>query len=222
MLLPIFTRGMCDLLPRDSTPASSAGLVEKLRAKQLRGAEIVFRNVDAAQHVAVDHAHDFGDRRERRANVIDPFPGSAPGPRRRAVPPSSCRAGVKSTIARSAKMVPLVRSIFARIRRGRLTGRSRRRRAPPAPSPSPARLRRPSATRRANRLRRARVPAPCRRGTPPRGRECDSPPRARPRIAAGLRLCGIVEEPPPRSATSATSCCIRSETSRATLPSVAT
>ena len=41
-------------------------------------------------------------------------------------------------------------------------------------------------------------------------------------LAAGLRLCGIVEEPPPGSATSATSCCISSEMSRATLPSVAT
>ena len=52
-----------DLLPRDPAPASSspAALVEKLRAKQLCGAEVVFRDVDAAQHVAVDHAHDFGN-----------------------------------------------------------------------------------------------------------------------------------------------------------------
>ena len=37
---------------------------------------------------------------------------------------------------------------------------------------------------------------------------------------AGLRLCGIVDEPPPGSDASPTSSCISSETSRAILPSV--
>ncbi len=37
----------------------------------------------------------------------------------------------------------------------------------------------------------------------------------------GLRLWGMAEEPPPVSAASATSCCMRSETSRAILPRAA-
>ena len=184
-----------------SSTVVAAGLLRR------RGTPQAFRDLRGPS--GCEHACRLRRRGQRLTEglILSPIASSAPATRRAAA--SRPRLGASSVSARSAKIAPRVASTFARIRsrstlqmHDHLAHRGNRRTRGLHGRGNGRRLGVPAANaalvlrQRAGQKRRRRAPAAA------------SPLPARSRQPAGLRLCGMDDDPPPRSDASPTSGCI--------------